>query len=264
MTDKVNGAVYAGEFLTGNMDFFSFATMVPVGQTNVTTEVVDLPGYATYQTLGTWTAVSITDAFGNIVTYSNLSDYLDAYYKQLNLNNLISTFSTRANPVAVSVKTFPASVNGGTINPHSSAIFAQMGYTNTAGTSVFGQGGSGYNSTGLAVYIVNIATEKTLLWTAGTTNGNFSVAADNTNTNGYNVLSNNATYGGLDGSIAYDLNGSQVIGGSQSFTGASTNYYTLKNTVAPYVTTWDASGTTTNGVNVMAAQNYFLAGSLLS
>ena len=39
MTDKVNGGVYAGEFLTGNMDFFSFATLVPVGQTNVDTPV---------------------------------------------------------------------------------------------------------------------------------------------------------------------------------------------------------------------------------
>lgn len=257
MTDKVNGAVRAGEFLTGNMDFFSFATMVPVAQTNVTTEVVDLPGYQTWQTLGTWTTVTVVDGTGVAQSYSSLNAYLDAYYAQLNLTNLISTFATRANPVAVSVKTFPATVNGGTINPHTSAIFADMGYQNASAAAVFG---TSYNSTGLTVYVVNIATEKTLLWTA---NGNYSgTAANNTNDNGYNILSNNISYGGLDTAIAYDTQSTQVIGGSQSFSGASTNYYTLKNTAAPFVATWDAS--TTAGCNVLASQNYFLGGSLLA
>jgi len=259
MTDLVNGAVHAGEFLSGKMDFFSFATTVPVGQTNVETPVVDLPGYQTYQTLGVWSTVTVTDAFGNATSYSTLNSYLDAFYQQLNLNNLIALFATRANPVAVSVKTFPASVNGSAVNPHSSAIFADMGYANSVGATVFG---SSYNSTSDVVYVVNIATEKTLLWTANG-NGNFAgTAADNTNTNGYNVLSNNVTYGGLDGRIAYDMQDAQVIGGSQSFSGASTNFYTLKNTVAPFVSAWNASST--SACNVLAAQNLYLGGSLLA
>jgi hypothetical protein len=137
-----------------------------------------------------------------------------------------------------------------------------MGYQNalTSPTSVFG---SAYTSG--TVYIVNIATEKTLFWTAGNVIGNFSgTPANNTNTNGYNILSNNLSFGGLDQLIAYDYQDTQVIGGSQSFSGSATNYYSIKNTVVPFVTVWDASGTTANGVNVMASENFFLAGSLLS
>ena len=260
MTDKVNGGVYAGEFLTGNMDFFSFATLVPVGQTNVDTPVEDLGTYQSYVTLGVWTPVTVTDAFGNANTYSTLNAYLDAFYQQVNLNNLITTFSSRANPVAVSVKTFPTSVNGAAVNPSTSVIFSQMGYLNAANTAVFG---SGY-TTG-TVYIVNLATEKTLLWTAGNTNGNVSgVPANNTNQNGYNILANNLAFGALDQLIAYDYQDTQVIGGSQTFAGSATNYYSIKNTVVPYVSVWDASGTTVNGINVMASQNFFLGGSLLS
>jgi len=260
MTDKVNGGVHAGEFLTGNMNFFSFATVVPVGQTNVDTPVIDLGTYQTYETLGVWTPVTVTDAFGNANTYSTLDSYLDAFYQQLNLNNLIATFAFRANPVAISVKTFPTSVNGNAVNPASSPIFAQMGYQNGTGGTSFG---SAYTSG--PVYIVNMATERTLLWTAGSTIGNYpGTPANNTNDNGYNILSNNLQYGGLDQAIAYDMQDSQVIGGSQSFSGAATNFYTVSNTVAPFVTVWDASGMTANGVNVMASQNFFLAGSLLS
>ena len=260
MTDRVNGGVHAGEFLTGNMNFFSFATVVPVGQTNVDTPVTDLSTYQTYETLGVWTPVTVTDAFGNATTYSTLDAYLDAFYQQLNLDNLIATFAFRANPVAISVKTFPASVNGNAVNPASSPIFAQMGYQNGTGGTVFG---SAYGSA--TVYVVNIATEKTLLWTAGSTIGNFpGTPANNTNDNGYNILSNNLMYGGLDQAIAYDNQDTQVISGSQSFAGAATNQYTLSNSVAPFVTVWDASGTSANGVNVMASQNFYLAGSLLS
>ena len=259
MTDKVNGAVHAGQFLTGVPNFFSFATLVPVGQTNVTAEVVDLAGYQTLLTLGVWTNVTVNDAFGNANTYTSLSSYLDAYYQQLNLNRLIEIFATRANPVSISVKTFPASVNGGTVNPHTSTIFSQMGYSSATGATVFG---SNFNGTGLTVYIVNIATEHSLLWTAGSV-GNFTgTPADNSNNNGYSILGNNALYGGLDASVAYDLNTAQVIGGSQAFTGASTNYYTVKNTLTPFLSTWDAS--TSAGTNVLASQNFFIGGSLLA
>ena len=261
MTDKVNGSVFAGEFLTGNMDFFSFATTVPVGQTNVTIEVRDLPGYQNYVTFGTWTNVVVTDAFGTATTYSSLSTYLDAFYQQKNLDNLVALFSTRATPVSVTVRTFPGTVNGTAVTPSTSTIFADMGLTNNVATPT-SHFGTNFNSTSNVVYVVVIATEKTLLWAAGT-NGNFTgTAADNTNTNGFNVLSSNSLYGGLDGALAYDTNGAQVIGGSNTFTGYATNHYTLANTVAPYVATWVTSNATT--CNVLASQNFFLGGSLLA
>lgn len=262
MTDRVNGSVHAGEFLTGSMDFFSFATTVPVGQTNVTTEVVDLPGYQSYQTFGTWVNVTVTDAFGTATTYSTLNSYLDAFYQQKNLDVLVGLVATRANPVAVNVKTFPGTVNGSAVTPSTSTIFADMGLTNGVATPT-SHFGTYYNSTSNVVYVVTLATEKSLLWAAGT-NGNFTgTAADNTNTNGYNILSSNSLYGGLDGLVAYDTQSTQVIDGStNTFTGYATNFYTLKNTVAPYVGTWSTSSATT--CNVLASQNFYVAGSLLA
>jgi hypothetical protein len=261
MTDRVNGGVFAGEFLTGNMNFFSFATVVPVGQTNVTTPVEDLSTYQVYETLGTWTPVSVTNAFGGSTTYSTIDTYLDAFYQQVNLDNLIEVFANRANPVAISVKTFPTSVNGATINPNLSVIFSQMGYQNAIGTSLFGN----TYTTGTAVYIVNMATEKSLLWTAGTVNGNYSgTPANNTNENGYNILSNNTLYGGLDQRVAYDNQDTQVLWGSSNTTVAATSsFFAIANTVAPYLSVWDASGTTGN-VNVMANQLFFDGGSNLA
>lgn len=260
MTDKVNGGVFAGQFLTGNMNFFSFATTVPVGQTNVDTPVRDLPTYQTYETLGTWTPVTVADAFDNDTTYSTIDAYLDAFYQQANLNSLIEVFANRANPVAISVKTFPSTVNGASINPNTSVIFSQMGYTNALGTSLFG-----LSYASAPVYIVNMATERTLLWSSGSTIGNYTgTAANNTNENGYNILSNNLTYGGLDQRVAYDDQDTQVLSGSSNTTVAATNnFYATANTVAPYLGVWDASGTTGN-INVMANQLFFDGGSLLA
>jgi len=244
MTDMVNGAVRAGEFLTGNMDWFSFATIVPVGQTNVTTPVVDLPGYQAYVTLGSWVNVTVVDGTGTAQTYSTLNSYLDAFYMQRNLNSLISTFAGRANPVAVSVKTLPTSINGTAINAHTSVYFGQAGYLNGTGTSVFG---SAY-TTGKTIYIVNLATEKTLLW-SGT--------GDGTNANGYNILASNSI-GGLDGLAVYDTQSAQVLADS---TQSSTDPFATKNTVAPYVGSWETSNAT--NANTMAVVGFNLAGTLL-
>jgi hypothetical protein len=257
MTDRINGAVRAGEFLSGNMDFFSFATIVPLGQTNVNTPVVDLNTYQTYLNLGIWTAVTVIDGSGAAQTYTTLNQYLDAFYKQRNLDTLISTFSSRANPVAVSVKIMPSTIMGISVNTHTSTIFAEMGYKNTVTNSVFGSADAG---TGYTIYIVNIASEKTLLWNAGTVNGNFNgTPADDTNLNGYHVLSSNSLYGGLDGLKCYDLQSGSVLDAS---TTSSTDYYAIKNTVSPHVATWNASSST--DCNIMAQQGFDLQGSLLS
>jgi hypothetical protein len=256
MTDRVNGSTFAGEFLTGNMDFFTLLTIVPVAQTNVDTPVVDLPSYQTYASTGVWTTVSVTDSTGVTTSYATLNAYLDAFYKQTNLDNLIRTFSVRANPVAISVNSITGNIPGTAtpINANTTTLWAFYGlYNNIATpTQVFG---SQY-TTGKTFYSVHVATEKTLLWTAGT-NSNFSTstAADNTNAQGYNILASNSLYQGLDGLTAYDTQSAQVLSGSAQGSDA-TNYYYLKNTVQPYVTTWNTSSATLT--NTMAAQGFVL------
>lgn len=163
MTDKVNGGVQAGEFLTGNMDFFSIATLVPMAQTNVTTPVADL---YTQQGYTTWQNVTVIDGSGTPVTYSSQADYEDALAKQANLDRLLQVFSTRVNPVMVSVTAQTVS------NPSTTTAFA--GYSN--GTT-FGDDYSG----SMTVTVVKLATEKTGQW-------NVSALAES-NENGYQLLS---------------------------------------------------------------------------
>ncbi len=103
MTDRVNGGIMQGDFLTGQMDFYTIATAVPVDQTNVETPVADLPGYQTWATTGVWSNVTVQDGHGIVQTYTTVGTYLDAFYKQLNLYKLVGTFALRANPVTVTV-----------------------------------------------------------------------------------------------------------------------------------------------------------------
>jgi hypothetical protein len=147
MTDKVNGGVQAGEFLTGNMDFFSIATLVPMAQTNVNTPVADLSGIQNLYT--TWQPVTVINGAGVSVTYSTEADYQDAFNKQANLNALLRAFALRVNPVAISVSATTVS------NPYTTTAFS--GYLNG---SVFG---SDYTSSS-TVTIVKVATEKTGYW----------------------------------------------------------------------------------------------------
>ena len=260
MTDLVNGNRKAGSFLSGQPQWFSFATIVPVAQTNVDTPVIDLPGYQTYATLGIWTNVTVVNGAGTAVTYSTLNTYLDAFYKQRNMDNLINTFSGRGNPVQIGLKVLPSSINGAAINANTSVYFAQAGYYNNNGTvsSVFG---SAY-TTGNVITIVNVSTEKNNEWeTYG--NGNYAgTSYDNTNLNGYGILSSNTLYGGLDGLLAYDTQSAQILSGSSnSSAAATTSQYATTNTVAPYVSTWNTSSATLT--NTMVAMSTMMSGTLV-
>lgn len=242
MTDQVNGNARAGEFLTGDMNFFSVATIVPVAQTNVRTPVVDLPGWQVYATLGTWTDVTVVDGSGTAVTYSTLNAYLDAFYKQANLDVLLRTFALRGNPVVVSLKTLPSSINGATINANTSVYFGQAGYANLTGTNGGDNFGTDY-TTGKTITIVGIATEKNGLWTAG---------AAETNASGYALLS------ALDGVSCFDTQSAQVLSGSAT---SATSPWATKNTTAPYVNTFETGDVAT--CNTLVAQGTSMAGTLL-
>lgn len=255
MTDKVNGNGRAGSFLSGQPQWFSFATIVPVAQTNVDTPVVDLPGYQLYATLGTWTTVTVTNGAGTPVAYSTLNSYLDAFYQQANLNALIATFGGRGNPVQIGIKTLPSSINGATINAHTSVYFAQAGYVDNDGNSVFG---SAY-TTGKTITIVNISTERNNEWEVYGQGNYTGTAADNTNQNGYLITDTNSEWGALTGLLAYDTQSSQVLNGS---TQTSNQYYNSTNmTVNPYTSTWDCMNAT--NTNTLAAMSTMLAGTNL-
>ena len=167
VNNKVHGGVHGGEFLTGKMDFFTITTVVPMDQTNV-----DTPSSALYQPSSVvWTAPTVIDGHGVAQTYSTKAAYDDAYTKQQNLNKLLGVFSGRANPVAISVAVASATVAGL---------------------------GSAYNGSTMAVATINIATEKSGLWFAAG-QGNFGVAADDSNTYGYLFAD------ALDGTVVVDL-----------------------------------------------------------
>jgi hypothetical protein len=262
MTDKVNGNYRSGSFLSGQPQWWAFATVVPMGQTNVDTPVVDLPGYQTYATLGTWTNVTVTNGAGTAVTYSSLNTYLNAFYQQQNMNILVNTFAARGNPVQVGVTNFASqSVNGNPVVGNS-AYWADANYINNIATptSIFGT--STYNATANFT-IVTISTEKNNEWEVngyynyGT--GPDATTPDNTNVNGYNILSSNAIYGGLDGLLCYDNQSGQVLSGSTNSSAAATNStFATTNTVAPYVNTFITSSTSLT--NVMASINMMLPG----
>jgi hypothetical protein len=195
MTDKVNGGVQAGEFLTGNMDFFAIATLVPMAQTNVTTPVADL---YTQQGYTTWQNVTVVNGAGTPVTYSTQASYEDALAKQANLNLLLQVFAQRVNPVAISV-------SAATVADPSAANYA--GYLN--GTAF----GSSYGSSA-TVTTVKIATEKTGYW-------NVSTAAES-NELGYQLLT------ALNGVAVQDL-ATPVLATTEFDTGSASND---RNTIA--------------------------------
>jgi len=214
INDQVNGGGHAGEFLTGNMDFYTIATIVPVAQTNVTTPVNFLytqQGYSTWQPV---TVTAIVNGVPTPVTYSNQSDYQDALIKQQNLDLLTRLFAQRANPVAISVTAVSTS------GP------ASLGLSNY---SYSGNFGSAYSGTSTVNY-VRFATEKsgTEYLTNGATVGGLwlvsgTTAGADTNDVGYQLLD------ALQGVTIQDLASPAL---QNSYTTFETLNSTNRNTIA--------------------------------
>lgn len=197
MTDKVNGGVAAGEFLTGNMDFFTIATLVPMEQTNVETPVKDLYGQIGYTT---WQDVTVVNGAGDPVVYTSEADYVAALNLQANFNTLLQVFARRANPVAISLTV----VEGET--PSSTSMFAGFENEETFGSTY---------SSPKDIYVVKIATEKTALWNVN--------SDSESNENGYQLL---GTYG-LQGVAITDVG--SAISGTDAFETVNSTY---RNTIA--------------------------------
>lgn len=194
MTDQVNITTKQGDFLTGQMDFYQIATIVPVAVTNVSTPVQDLPSYQTFATTSVWSNVAVVDGNGVTQTYTSEATYLDAYYKQMNLNNLVEGFALRGNPVSVTVVSIPVTSSA---SANLTSYFGQFCNISNV-TGVFGSA-----TTATQVNLVSLTSERTAYWNIDTT-------TPDGNLTGYQLLGTN----GLQGRVAYDTVSSQVLVGS--------------------------------------------------
>ena len=228
---RVNGGVLGGNFLTGSMDFFTVATLVPCFQTNVDTPINLL---YTQQGYSTWQPVTVVDGTGTAQTYSTAADYQDAWAKQANLNLLTSLFGQNVNPVAISVNY--ASQNVGTLSLTATQLNTT---TNYSYSNAFGYSGT------KTVYYVKFITEKTGYWyVSGST---VDSASWDSNTSGYQFLDalNAATMAGVN---VYDLQSPVLTGSTTSGTVTSLS----KQTVNINVNSFEVSGGSINTVAYVA------------
>lgn len=169
----VNSGARGGEFLTGSLNFYQIVTVVPCYPTNVKTPLLNADGTAgpalkarNWPSLSAARSITVVDGNGATVVYDDNAEYISAYNKQQNLNTLLNVFSTRANPVVVSVS--------------SSAIADGTGATVLADGVNAVDFGSTYNGA-VQGYFINIATERNPAWLLDET----TVAS---NTNGYQLM----------------------------------------------------------------------------
>ncbi len=140
MTVKVHNIVAPGEFLTGNIDFFTITTLVPCDNTDVSMPLSRLKsdlriGPANISTVGGFIVSGID--------YANDAAYSFGFDKQSNLNSLLQVVSQKATPIMIN------SVDLGNQIDVDDAIPA--GSTNTAF-------GSSYSGNAGIVYSIKFAT----------------------------------------------------------------------------------------------------------
>lgn len=146
MTVKVHNIVAPGEFLTGNIDFFTITTIVPCSNTDVSMSLARLKsdlriGASDISTVGGFVVSGIN--------YANDAAYSFGFDKQSNLNALLQVVSQKATPIMIN------SVDLGNQTNVDDAIPA--GSTN----AVFGTSYSG--SAGI-VYSIKFAVEHEDVW----------------------------------------------------------------------------------------------------
>ena len=164
---NVNEQARGGEFLTGNLNFFTVATVVPAYPTNVKAPLAQALKARNWPNLLAGTReITVVDAFGASVTYTSNATYTDAYNKQQNLTTIVNTFANRANPVIVSVST--------------AAIADGNGATVLANGVTAVDFGSTYNG-GQQLYTIKFVTEKSPAYLVTS-------AAAGDNVNGYQLL----------------------------------------------------------------------------
>lgn len=146
MTVKVHNVIAPGEFLTGNIDFFTITSIVPCDNTDVSMPLARLKSDLR---IG---AADISTVGGFIVSGINYVDdaaYSFGFDKQNNLNSLLQVVSQKAAPIMINT------VDLGSQTDVDDAIPA--GSTNSS----FGSSYSGNVGT---VYSIKFATEHEDVW----------------------------------------------------------------------------------------------------
>ena len=146
---QVNGNTRPGEFLTGALNFFQIATVIRAYPTNVKAPLAQVLAATNLATLADGSGFTVYDAYGAAVTYTTDAEYTDALNKQANLDLIVQTFATRANPVMV--------------NAYYAAVADGNGATVLANGINAVDFGSTYNGS-QPVYWINFATEKSPAW----------------------------------------------------------------------------------------------------
>lgn len=146
MTIKIYGSINNGEFLTGNIDFFTITTIVPCDNTNVS---MPLNRLKSDLKIG---ANNISTVEGFIVAGVNYTDddaYTDGFNKQSNLDYLLQMVSNRTAPIMINV------INLGIFSDVDDAI-----PTNSTETSF----GSTYSGNSGTIYSIKFAVEHESVW----------------------------------------------------------------------------------------------------
>ena len=149
---NVNEGARGGEFLTGNLNYFTVKTTVPAYPTNVKTPLAVALKARNWTSLAASRVITVVDGNGDAVTYDTDSEYTSAYNKQQNMNTLLAVFATRANPVVVNmsaeISADPSAAN---------AAFASGGIADN-------EFGATYNQANTAIYTINLVIEKGGSW----------------------------------------------------------------------------------------------------
>lgn len=148
----VNSGARGGEFLTGNLNYFTVKTVVPSYPTNVKTPLATALKARNWTSLAASRAITVVDGNGATVTYDTDAEYTSAYNKQKNLDTILNVFASRVNPVVVNVSAAlsadPSAAN---------AAFASGGVADD-------EFGATYNGANTAIYTINLVIEKAGSW----------------------------------------------------------------------------------------------------
>ena len=148
----VNSGARGGEFLTGNLNYFTVKTVVPSYPTNVKTPLATALKARNWTSLAASRAITVVDGNGATVTYDTDAEYTSAYNKQKNLDTVLNVFASRVNPVVVNVSAAlsadPSAAN---------AAFASGGVADD-------EFGATYNGANTAIYTINLVIEKAGSW----------------------------------------------------------------------------------------------------
>lgn len=148
----VNAGARGGEFLTGNLNYFTIKTVVPAYPTNVKTPLAEALKARNWTSLAASRAITVVDGNGATVTYDTDAEYTSAYNKQKNLDTVLKVFASRVNPVVVNV---------------SAAISADPSAANSAfasGGVADDEFGATYNGANTAIYTISLVIEKAGSW----------------------------------------------------------------------------------------------------